>query len=186
MMGELWKRIQYWKTADRIGPDMLSTHWRLYLKSSMIDLCKKKFKYFHDTAEFRPGAYASGCSNISIGANVIIRPGSMLFAETGEPDVGILIEDNVLMGSGVHIYVTTHKYDDPEIPIIDQGFFASKKVTLRKGCWIGANCIILPGVTIGENAVVGAGSIITTDIPAKTLAVGNPAKVLREIQKKDK
>jgi acetyltransferase-like isoleucine patch superfamily enzyme len=149
----------------------------------MLKLCKQKFNYFHDTAEFRPGAYAICCSAISIGENVVIRPGSMLFASTGEQGAGIIIDDNVLIGSGVHIYVTIHKYDDATIPIIDQGFFDSKKVVLKKGCWIGANCIILPGVTIGENAVVGAGSIVTHDIPARTLAVGNPARVLKEISK---
>jgi acetyltransferase-like isoleucine patch superfamily enzyme len=183
MVSELYKRIHYWNRADRIGPDMLSTHWRLYFRSTMLTLCRKKFKFFHDTAEFRPGAYAIGCSRISIGKNVVIRPASMLFADPDERDADIRIDDDVLIGSGVHIYVTTHKYDDPSVPIIDQGFTKARPVMLNKGCWIGANCVILPGVTIGANAVVGAGSIVTTDIPARTLAVGNPAKVMREILK---
>jgi len=52
---------------------------------------------------------------------------------------------------------------------------------LRKGCWIGANAVILPGVIIGENSVVGAGSVVTKSIPNGVIAVGNPAKVIRKI-----
>jgi len=109
----------------------------------------------------------------------------MLFADSDDVGADIIIEDDVMIGSGVHIYVTTHRYDDTNVPISYQGFFESKNVVLKKGCWIGANCVILPGVTIGENTVVGAGSIVTKDIQARTLAVGNPAKVLREIHKQD-
>jgi len=162
---------------------MLSTHWRLYLKSTMLKLCMKKFKYFSETAEFRPGAYAVGCSKISIGKRVVIRPGTMLHADTRENGAGIIIADDVLMGSGIHIYVDTHKLDDPDAPLIDQGYYDSREVVLKKGSWIGANAIILPGVTVGENAVVGAGSIVTKDIPARAVAVGNPAKVVRVIGK---
>lgn len=173
--------MRFWNTADRIGPDMFGTHWKLHFKSTMVKLCKRKFKYFHDTAEFRPGAYAVGCSRISIGKRVVIRPGTMLHADTRENGAGIIIEDNVLIGSGVQIYVDTHKFDDPNIPLIDQGYYESREVVLRNGCWIGANTIILPGVTIGENAVVGAGSIVTKDISSRTVAVGNPAKIMRAI-----
>jgi len=72
------------------------------------------------------------------------------------------------MGSGVHIYVHNHRFDRPDVPIIDQGHYASQVVFLKKGCWIGANTIILPGVTIGENGVVGAGSLVTKSIPKGT------------------
>ncbi|WP_400262021.1 acyltransferase [Sphingobacterium sp. SG20118] len=124
----------------------------------MKKLCKRKFRCFSDTAQFRSGAYAVGCSQISIGARVIIRPNTMLFAETVVPmDLSIIIEDDVMIGSGVHIYVNNHKFDNPNISIIDQGYYPDQQVVLEKGCWIGANTIILPGVTIGENAVVGAG-----------------------------
>jgi acetyltransferase-like isoleucine patch superfamily enzyme len=181
MLNELIKRIKYWHESDRIGPDIPVTQWRLYFKSTMIRLCKRKFKYFHETADFRPGAYAVGCSAISIGRRVVIRPATMLFADARKNGIGITIEDDVLMGSGIHIYVTTHRFDNPNIPLIDQGYRESLGVTLKKGCWIGANSIILPGVMIGENAVVGAGSIVTKNIPARTLAVGNPAKVIRTI-----
>jgi acetyltransferase-like isoleucine patch superfamily enzyme len=150
----------------------------------MLKLCKRKFKEFADSAEFRPGAYAVGCSKIKIGKRVVIRPGIMLFAVSDTLDTAITIEDDVMMGCGVHIYTNNHKFDDPDIPLIDQGYYPDEAVVLKKGCWIGANAIILPGVIIGENSVVGAGSVVTKSIPDKVVAVGNPARVIKSIQNK--
>ena len=164
-----------------MGPDIPYTHWRLHFKSTMFNLCKSKFKYFGDHAEFRPGAYAIGCSRISLGKRVIIRPGSMLFADPREGGAEIVIEDDVMLGAGVHIYVHNHRFDDPQKQIIDQGNYPSKPVVLKKGCWIGANSTILPGAIIGENSVVGAGSIVTKDIPDRVVAAGNPARIIRKI-----
>jgi acetyltransferase-like isoleucine patch superfamily enzyme len=148
----------------------------------MRSLCTAKFAFFGEGAEFRHGAYAICCSKISLGRRVVIRPGSMLFADPRAGGAGIVIEDDVMLGSGVHIYVHNHRFDDPSRPIIDQGHYESRLVTLKRGCWIGAGCIVLPGVTIGENAVVGAGSVIAKDIPPRVIAAGNPAKVVRSIE----
>ncbi len=180
-LAELWQRIQFWRDADRIGPDMPLTHWRLHFKSTMRTLCECKFMRFGVGAEFRPGAYAISCGRISIGDRVIVRPGSMLFADPREDGAHITIENDVMMGSNVHIYVHNHRFDDPDVPIIDQGYYPSKSVILKRGCWVGASSVILPGVTIGENAVVGAGSVVVDDIPDRMLAAGNPARVVREI-----
>ena len=87
-----------------------------------------------------------------------------------------------MLGSGVHIYVHNHKFDDPSVPIIDQGHYPSEPILLERGSWVGAGVIILPGITIGKNAVVGAGSVVTKDVPAFTVAAGNPARVLRRIK----
>lgn len=144
----------------------------------MTALCKNKFCYFGDNAEFRPGAYAICCSQIRIGKRVVVRPGSFLAAVD---DGGITIEDDVLLGQGVHIYVNNHRFNDPHIPIIDQGHQASAPVVIKKGAWVGANSIVLPGVTIGENTVVGAGSVVTRSLPEKVVAIGSPAKVIRRI-----
>lgn len=178
LLDELSRRVAFWRSADRIGPDVPWTHWRLHFKSTMRALCESKFRKFGEAAEFRPGAYAVVCSRISLGSRVVIRPGCMLFANnTGD----ITIEDDVMLGSGVHIYVGNHRFDDPRRPIVDQGHMPSQPVTLKRGCWIGANAVILPGVTIGENAVIGAGSIVTRDVAPAAVAAGNPARVIRDI-----
>jgi acetyltransferase-like isoleucine patch superfamily enzyme len=144
----------------------------------MRALCKSKFKYFADGAEFRPGAYAVFCSRISLGCRVVVRPGSQLMADAHQ---GITIEDDVMLGAGIHIYVNNHRFDDVSIPIIDQDYYPSAPVILKKGCWVGANAIILPGVTIGGNSVIGAGSVVTKSIPERVVAAGCPARVIREI-----
>ncbi len=177
---EVVARVQFWRQADRLGPDIPWTHWRLYFKTTMTALATKKFRRFGAGAEFRPGAYAVTCSKIALGKRVVIRPGTMLFADPRTSGSGeIVIEDDVMLGSGVHIYVANHRFDDTSKPIIDQGHMHSKGVIIRKGCWIGANVILLAGVEIGENSVIGAGSVVTKSFPASVLAVGNPAKIIR-------
>lgn len=182
MIKELKTKFKFWKNADRIGPDILGTYWRIFFKSKMLTLCQQKFKSFANSAEFRPGAYAVGCSQISIGERVVIRPGTMLHGATASLEESIAIENDVLIGSGVHIYVENHKFDLTNVSIIDQGHHQSSKVILKKGCWIGANTIILPGVTVGRNSVIGAGSIVTKSIPDYSVAVGNPARVIKKIE----
>jgi acetyltransferase-like isoleucine patch superfamily enzyme len=144
----------------------------------MLALCRKKFEYFGKDAEFRPGAIAVTCSQISIGEKVVIRPNTMLFADS---DAKIIIEDNVLMGSGIHIYVGNHRYDMSGVPIIEQGHYPSKDVVVKEGAWIGANAMLLSGVIVGNNSVVGAGSVVTKSVPDNVVVAGNPAKIIKKI-----
>ncbi|MFM9829169.1 MAG: acyltransferase [Sphingomonas sp.] len=182
ILRELPGRLRFWRAADRLGPDVPTTHWRLYFRSAMVRLCTRRFRHFGQGAEFRPGAYAIVCSKISLGNRVVVRPGCMLFADPRPDGAGIVIEDDAMLGSGVHIYVGNHRFDDPARPIIDQGHYESKPVRVCRGAWVGANCVLLPGVTIGENAVVGAGSIVTRDVSPRCIAAGNPARVIRKLE----
>lgn len=178
LLKEIYKKIVFCNRADRIGPDMPFSHWKLHFKSLMLKMCKSKFKAFGDSADFRAGAYAVHCSNISIGKNVVVRPSTMMFADEFAQ---ITLEDNVMMGAGVHFYVNNHKFELRDIPLIEQGYFPSEDIVVKEGAWIGANAIILPGVTIGRNSVVGAGSIVTKSVPDYSVAVGNPAKVIKTL-----
>jgi acetyltransferase-like isoleucine patch superfamily enzyme len=181
LITDIYKKIKFCLSADRIGPDTPFTHWMLHYRKRMLCLCKKKFKKFSDSAEMRPGAYVIGCSTIEIGNRVIIRPNCMFFGETNCLTTSICIEDDVMMGAGVHIYINNHKFDRVDIPFIDQGYYPDEAVVIKKGSWIGANVILLPGVTIGENSVVGAGSVVTKSIPSNVVAAGNPARVLKNL-----
>lgn len=178
---EILKKIKFDHTIDRIGPDIPFTHWQLYFKNKMIKFCKKKFNKFSEGAEVRPSAYVVGCSKIQLGKNVIIRPGCRLFAESNTHDVSIIIEDNVMLGSLVSIYVNNHRYDMSKVDIIEQGHYPTEPVLIKSGTWIGANCIILPGVTIGKNSVIGAGSVVTNSIPDGVVAFGNPARIVQKL-----
>lgn len=182
MLGsEILRKVTFCILADRIGPDMLFTHWMLHFKSTMIRLCRKKFAKFGYNADFRPGAYAVSCSHIKIGKRVVVRPNTMLFADDF---ADIVIGDDVLMGAGIHMYVNNHKFENIDIPLSMQGYYPSKGILIKEGAWIGANSILLPGVTIGKNSVVGAGSIVTKSVPDFTVVVGNPAKAIRVIGSK--
>jgi acetyltransferase-like isoleucine patch superfamily enzyme len=172
------KRLNWMWCVDRLGPDIPLTHWMLYFPNLGRWLCRRKFRQFEAGAELRPYAFAVCTSQISIGKNVVIRPGSKLFAGD-TPGGDIVIEENVLMGSDVHIYCDNHRFDDVTRPIILQGSVPTKPVKICRGAWLGAGVILLPGVTIGENAVVGAGAVVTRDVPARTVAAGNPAKFVR-------
>jgi acetyltransferase-like isoleucine patch superfamily enzyme len=92
----------------------------------------------------------------------------------GEIEIGedVLIAERVLIGD------TYHDYTDPDAHIAQQAV-APRKVTIERGAHLGLGVIVMPGVTIGEDALVGAGAVVTRDVPARTVVVGNPARVVR-------
>jgi acetyltransferase-like isoleucine patch superfamily enzyme len=107
--------------------------------------------------------------SVSLGDNVVINRGCHL-----DGRVGIAIADNVGISPGVRIYSLEHDPDDPA--------FATRGgvVTIEKNAWIGAHAMILPGVTIGEGAVIGAGAIVTRAVAPYRVAVGVPAREIRD------
>jgi len=88
---------------------------------------------------------------------------------------GIKISKKVMFASGVKLISANHDIVDRNKHIKD------KPIVLEENVWLGANVVILPGITVGKNSIVGAGSIVTKDIPSNSIAVGNPAKVAKEI-----
>lgn len=106
---------------------------------------------------------------ITIGKNVLIESNILCMAAGN-----IVIEDNVEIAADVRLISNNHDFHHRNLLIC-------KQVTLKKNCWIGADASILPGVTVGENAVVGAGAIVTHDVPDNAVVVGNPAKVIKTI-----
>ena len=90
-----------------------------------------------------------------------------------------IIGNDVLMGPECLIYTQNHKFDDTTITIKMQGAQVEKPVLIGNDVWIGARVIILPGVTIGNHAIIGAGAVVTKNIPEWAIAAGNPAVVLK-------
>ena len=98
-------------------------------------------------------------------------------------DGHVYVGDKVMFGPNVTIATANHPI---EPGLRDRMLQYNKDVHIENNVWIGANTVIVPGVTIGENAVIGAGSVVTKDIPANVVAVGNPCRVLREIGEHDR
>ena len=108
---------------------------------------------------------------IKIGNNVFINSNSLLMARGG-----ITIEDDVLLAANVQLLSNNHDEYDRRV-------LTCKPIHIKKGAWIGAGASILPGVTIGENAIVGAGAIVTKDVGDCEVAVGVPAKIVKTLDK---
>jgi acetyltransferase-like isoleucine patch superfamily enzyme len=87
-----------------------------------------------------------------------------------------------MFANGCFVGDGEHRYDDPDMPITWQGFKPRGPVRIGSNCWLGVNCVVTGGVAIGDRAVIGANSVVTEDVPAGTIAVGAPAKVIREIE----
>lgn len=95
----------------------------------------------------------------------------------------VTIGDHVFIGPSVGIYTVVHALLPGQR---NEGIMRSRPVTIGNDVWIGGHATILPGVTIGEGAVIGAGSVVTRDIPAGVLAVGNPCRVVRPLTESDR
>ena len=112
-------------------------------------------------------------THIRIGRNGFINYGCV-FLDCNFISIG----DNAQIGPGVHIYTAFHPID---AEVRRSGLEMAKPVTIGNNVWLGGNCVICPGVTIGDNSVIGAGSVVVRDVPANRVAVGNPCRVTREI-----
>jgi acetyltransferase-like isoleucine patch superfamily enzyme len=93
---------------------------------------------------------------------------------------GVTIGDKVLIAPHAKILAVNHKFDDTTRPVMDQGI-TGRGIVIEDGAWIGAGACILDGVRVGQGAVVGANSVVTADVPPHRLAVGVPARVVREL-----
>ena len=113
--------------------------------------------------------------NIEIGNNVYIG-GETVISSIGNTKV--IIKDKVLIGPRVMIINQNHDYQSEDRW---NKFYSKGDIVIEEGAWIGANAIILSGVRIGKYAVVGAGSVVTKDVPDYTVVAGNPAKVIKKI-----
>ena len=93
---------------------------------------------------------------------------------------GLVIHDGAEFGPYTMIHTANHETDDPHRPVTAQGWRDDGPLRVGRNAWIGMGACVLPGVTIGEGCIVGAGSVVTRDLPPFTLCVGNPARVVRE------
>ena len=109
--------------------------------------------------------------NVKIGKNVTVMNGALMMSAGG-----ITLEDNVLIAANVQLISNNH---DP----YDRYIITCKPILIKEGAWVGAGATILPGVTVGKHAIIGANSVVSKDIPDYAVGVGCPAKVIKYLEK---
>ena len=139
------------------------------VRALFSDLIGKKVD---DSFLLMPPFYTTGGADISVGRNVFINQ-NCTFYDLG----GVDIADDVMIGPNVSLITSGHPLEPAQRPAA----VLAKPIVIERNAWLAAGATILGGVTVGENAVVAAGSVVTRDVPANTLAGGNPARVIRAI-----
>lgn len=143
------------------------------------DLLKEMFAEIGENCYIEPPLHANwGGKHCHFGKNVYAN-----FNLTLVDDTHIYVGDYTMLAPNVVIATAGH----PILPELrEKAYQYNMPVHIGRNCWIGAGALIMPGVTIGDNTVIGAGSVVTKDIPANVVAVGNPCRVLREIGEHDR
>ena len=128
---------------------------------------------------FGEGAHVRAPLHVDYGSRLHIGAGTFVnFALTALDVVDIRIGRHCQLGPNIQLLTPIHPL---ELEPRRQGWEAAEPITIGDDVWIGGGVSVLPGVSIGDGAVIGAGSVVTKDVPARTLAVGNPARVLRSL-----
>lgn len=143
------------------------------------DLLKRMFADVGENVYIEPPLHANwGGRHVHLGNNVYAN-----FGLTLVDDTHIYVGDNTMFGPNVTVATAGH----PILPQLrEKAYQFNMPVRIGRNCWIGAGVVIVPGVSIGDNSVIGAGAVVTKDIPANSVAFGNPCRVAREIGERDK
>lgn len=142
-------------------------------------LLREMFAELGDGCYIEPPLHANwGGHHVHFGKNIYAN-----FGLTLVDDTHIYVGDHTMFGPNVVVATAGH----PILPELrEQGYQYNAPVHIGRNCWIGAGAVILPGITIGDHVVVGAGSVVTKDLPDNVVAVGNPCRVLREVNAHDR
>ena len=119
-----------------------------------------------------PPFYMAGGGDIRVGKNVFVNQ-NCTFYDLG----GLIIGDDVMIGPNVQLITAGHPLD----PVTRRTTTVGKPIVIERNVWVAAGATVIGGVTIGENSVIAAGSVVTRDVPPNTLVAGNPARIVREI-----
>lgn len=177
----------YYPSDDEIMKEQLLCLDKLYdfnmTRPTELDkrekMLKEMFCEIGENCYIEPPFHANwGGKHVHFGKNVYAN-----FGLTLVDDTHIYVGDGTMFGPNCVIATAGH----PILPEFrEKQYQFNVPVHIGKNCWLGAGVLVMPGVTIGDNTVIGAGSVVTKDIPSNVVAVGNPCRVLREIGERDK
>lgn len=170
IMSEQLKRLERLYDFNRTRPSELEKR---------EEMLKEMFAEIGTGCYIEPPFHANHAgAHVHFGNNVYAN-----FNLTMVDDTHIYVGDCTMFGPNVTVATAGH----PILPELrEKAYQFNMPVHIGRNCWLGAGVIVLPGINIGDNTVVGAGSVVTKDLPANVVAVGNPCRVLREINEKDR
>ncbi len=185
-----WERMQQGLVYNDFDEDLFNRRviakklFRAYNKTEddekelRCQLMNQLFKKVGKNVWIEPDFKCEFGKNITIEDDVYINFGCVIL-DCAEVTIG----SHTLLGPNVGLYAANHSIDASERI---NGGCQGKPIHIGKNVWFGGDVKVVPGVTIGDNTIIGTGSIVTKDIPSNVIAVGNPCKVIREITDKDK
>lgn len=140
--------------------------WRVWYVSEVLKLMP-----FDKRSKIEYNVYLSNANGITIGKNCRINEN--VFIQQA------IIGNNVLIAPNVSILSVSHNHENIDIPIVDQGDSLPNPPIIEDNVWLGRNVVVMPGMRIGEGAIVGAGAIVTKDVPPFAIVGGVPAKIIK-------
>lgn len=143
-------------------------------ESDRLAILRQLLGHIGQGSIIEPPFHCSYGRNTCLGDHVFLNA-TCTILDNNEVRVG----DHVMFGPMVQIYTAIHPL---QAEARNQGWETTKPITIEEGVWVAGGAILLPGVTIGRNAVVGAGAVVSQSVPANTVVAGNPARVIREIE----
>jgi acetyltransferase-like isoleucine patch superfamily enzyme len=184
----LWAQKWRWYERNSLPWNRARIHWELMrrdafarwpLHGNVLEALLEGRLQIGAHALFEPDVWitAPGSARIRIGSGTFLNLGVMVAAAEL-----VEIGDHCMFANGCFITDADHRFDDPGRPVTWQGFTSQGPTRVGDNVWCGAHVVITSGVTIGERCVIGANSVVTSDIPSFSVAAGVPARVLRTIE----
>ncbi len=183
----LWAQKWHWYERNALPWNRVQIHWELMrrgafarwpLQGNVLEALREGRLEVGEGALFEPNVWitAPGRARVRIGAGTFLNQGVMVASHEL-----VEIGEHCMLANGCFVSDAAHRYDDPDKPVPWQGFTSKGPTRIGANCWLGAHVVVTSGVTVGERCVIGAGSVVTHDIPPFSVAAGAPARVLKSV-----
>jgi acetyltransferase-like isoleucine patch superfamily enzyme len=184
----LWLQKWRWYERNSLPWNRARIHWefarrgafvRWPVQGNVLEALREGRLELGEGVLLEPGVWitAPGQARVRIGAgsflNMVVMVAAVELVEIGE---------HCMFANGCFITDGNHRFDDPDRPVPWQGFSTKGPTRVGDNTWCGANVVITSGVTVGERCVIGANSVVTEDLPPRSIAAGAPAKVLKQVE----
>ena len=184
----LWAQKWRWYEHNTLPWNRARIHWELMrrgafarwpLQGNVLEALRAGRLEVGEGVLFEPGVWitAPGRARVRIGAGTFLNQGVMVASHEL-----VEIGEHCMLANGCFVSDASHRYDDPDRPVPWQGFTSKGPTRIGANCWLGAHAVVTSGVCVGERCVIGAGSVVTHDLPPFSVAAGAPARVLKSVE----